>query len=478
MTQTRVSYGRSEIYTDAKEVNASNVRDVLSKTKSAFEKNQGEIQYLYDYYRGKQEVLFRQKTYNKNVCNKLIVNRANEIVSFKTGYLVGEPIQYINNSEDNSLSASVKALNDFMSAEDKAAKDRELAEWVYIAGVGYRCVLPDSVNEEDEAPFEIYTLDPRQTYIVRNSGLGHKPVMSVQVTKPVEGDTIYSVYTPTMFFEIQGDKIVKQQGHLLGGIPVIEYRFNNAMIGAFELVLTALDAINEIGSNRLDAIENFVQAFLVFKGIDMSDEQYRSFLEQGGICLPDGDTDVKYLVQEMNQAQTQTEVDDLYQTLLTICGMPFMNTGNTSDSSNNGAVILRNGWTLAEARAKDDENMFKKSEKQFLKIALRICNKYRESFNLKLFQIEPRFTRRNYENALEKAQILTMLLSTEKVHPRLAYEVCGLFIDPETAYITSEKYAEEREKKQLDELEKADKTQITVDGQTDETVIETEDGAA
>lgn len=475
MTETRVSFGREEIFTDVREVTAENVRDVLSKTKNTFEKNQREIQYLYDYYRGNQGVLLRKKTYNQTVCNKLIVNRANEIVSFKSGYLVGEPIVYVNNSEENAISKTIKQLNDFMSAEDKAAKDRQLAEWVYIAGVGYRCTLPDTENEEDEAPFEIFTLDPRYTYIVRNSGLGHKPVMSVQITKSVEGDTIYSVYTPKMFFEIQSDKFIsKPRFHGLGDIPVTEYRFNNAMIGAFELVLSALDAINEIGSNRLDAIENFVQAFLVFKGIDMDNDQYKAFLEQGGICLPEGDADVKYLVQEMNQAQTQTEVDDLYQTILTIVGMPSMNTGNTSDSSNNGAVILRNGWTLAEARAKDDENMFKMSEKQFLKIVLRICNKYRENFNLKISQIEPRFTRRNYENALEKAQILTMLLSSDKVHPRLAFETCGLFIDPETAYLTSEKYAEERERKQEEELEEADKAKIEVEDQTDSA----EDGVA
>lgn len=477
MTETKVTFGREEIFTDVREVTAANVRDVLNKTKNTFEKNQREIQDLYNYYRGNQGVLSRQKTYNKTVCNKLVVNRANEIVSFKSGYLVGEPIVYVNNSEDNAISQSIKQLNDFMSAEDKAAKDRELAEWVYIAGVGYRCTLPDTENEEDEAPFEIFTLDPRYTYIVRNSGLGHKPVMSVQITKPVEGDVIYSVYTNKMFFEIQSDKIIDQRFHGLGDIPVTEYRFNNAMIGAFELVLTALDAINEVGSNRLDSIENFVQAFLVFKGIDMDNEQYRAFLEQGGICLPEGDTDVKYLVQEMNQTQTQTEVDDLYQTILTIVGMPSMNTGNTSDSSNNGAVILRNGWTLAEARAKDDENMFKMSEKQFLKIVLRICNKYRENFNLKLSQIEPRFTRRNYENALEKAQILTMLLSSDKVHPRLAFETCGLFIDPETAYLASEKYAKEREQKQAEELEKADKVDI-LDGTDEEPEADAEDGVA
>ena len=459
MTATYPLYGRTEILTDAEYVDENNVVDVLTRTKNAHETNSSQIQYLYDYYVGKQAVENRQKVYNTEICNKVTENRANEIVSFKTGYLVGEPIQYINNSENNELSESIKMLNGFMSAEDKAAKDRELAEWVYIAGVGYRAVLPDKQNEEDESPFEVYTLDPRSTYVVKNSGFEHRPVMAVTITKPVEGDTIYSVYTDKYLYKVQKDKVIFRERHFLGDIPIVQYRFNNAMLGAFEIVLSLLDAINEVASNRIDAIENFVQAIMVFKGVDIDDEHFQRLKELGGLKI-DENGDVKYLVQEMNQAQTQTLIDYMYETVLTICGMPSTNKTNKSDSSNNGAVMLRNGWTLAEARAKDDENMFKRSEKQFLKIALRICNKYRKQFNLKIFEVEPHFTRRNYENALEKSQILTMMLSNDKIHPRLAFEACGLFIDPESAWLMSEEYYKQREQEQIKEMEEADKTDV------------------
>ena len=35
---------------------------------------------------------------------------------------------------------------------------------------------------------------------------------------------------------------------------------------------------------------------------------------------------------------------------------------------------MRDGWYAAEARAKDSELVFKRSEKEFLKVLLRICN--------------------------------------------------------------------------------------------------------
>lgn len=474
MTVTRPLFGRMEILTDAETVTSANVVEVLKDALPNFEKNRDEIQFLYDVWRGKQGILQRTKSYNTEVINKIVENHAHEIVAFKTGYLVGEPIQYINASGNDDLSDDIQMLNAYMSAEDKETHDSDLTEWVYIAGVGYRGIFPDKENEIDEAPFELYTLDPRETFVVKHNGMGHKPVMSVQVSTNKKNERRFFVYTPTHFYEIFNEKIVSSTAHLMGYIPVIEYSFNKAKLGIFELVLPMLDAMNEVSSNRDDAIENFVQAFLVFMGADIEDEAFQRLKSEGALMLPP-DTDVKYLVQELNQMQTQTLVDYMYQTVLRIVGMPVMGDGTTSDSSNNGAVILRNGWTLAEARAKEDEKRFKKSEKQFLKIALRICSKYNR-FNLKIFDIEAHFTRRNYENVLEKAQILTMLLSNDKVHPRLAFESCGLFIDPEAAYLMSDKYRQEQEQKQLDALKEADNAEI--DDTADDTTDEANEGAA
>ena len=134
----------------------------------------------------------------------------------------------------------------------------------------------------------------------------------------------------------------------------------------------------------------------------------------------------------------------MYQTVLTICGMPNRN-GGTSTSDTGSAVIMRDGWSAAEARAKDSELMFKKSERIFLKLILNIC-KTLKGMDLKVCNIEIRFTRRNYENILQKAQVLDLMLKNSKIHPRLAFEHCGLFVDSDLAYTLSAEYEEEQEK--------------------------------
>lgn len=92
--------------------------------------------------------------------------------------------------------------------------------------------------------------------------------------------------------------------------------------------------------------------------------------------------------------------------------------------------------------------MFKRSEKQFLKIAIKICNNLR-ALSLKMSALEIRFTRRNYENISEKASVLVAMLNNGKIAPQLAFTHCGMFSDPQLAYKMSAEYAEKQEEKEL-----------------------------
>ena len=60
--------------------------------------------------------------------------------------------------------------------------------------------------------------------------------------------------------------------------------------------------------------------------------------------------------------------------------------------------------------------------------------------SLKLSDVDVKFTRRNYENIQSKAQVLVSMLNCEKVHPQLAFSHCGMFSDPESAYLLSKTY--------------------------------------
>ena len=166
LNETRVMFGRRIIKTSVTEITEDNVVDVLNKAMATHSINRSEIDYLWKYYRGDQPILRRKKDVRPEICNKIVENRANEIVSFKVGYLCGEPIQYVSRKGGEEIVSQINALNEMMFAEDKAAQDQELVEWQMVCGTAYRLVLPDEPGEEDEAPFELYTLDRRDTFVV------------------------------------------------------------------------------------------------------------------------------------------------------------------------------------------------------------------------------------------------------------------------------------------------------------------------
>ena len=451
-------FGRRMIVTDATEITSANILEEITKAMNWHRINREEIEYLWKYYKGDQPILYRKKEIRPEICNKIVENRANEIVSFKVGYLCGEPIQYICRNGENDVSEGISQLNEMMFSEDKASQDKEVVEWQMICGTSYRLVLPDEDYEEDsdDAPFEMGTLDPRDTFVVYSNDVHNKPVFGVKYSTDEHGQHTYSAYTDKWFWRIKDDRVVESREHFLDTIPIFEYPANNSRQGAFEIVLPLLDELNNITSNRMDGIEQFIQSFIKFINCDIDEEKFKELKEMGGIKIKSVDgqnADVDVVSTELNQGQTQITKDDVYQAILTICGMPNRN-GGSSTSDTGAAVLLRDGWSLAEARAKDSELMFKKSEKKVLKLVLKICRDTVgtpiEITNLRLRDIELQFTRRNYEAIQSKSQVLVSMLQQPKIHPRLAFAHCGMFADPERAYQISMEYAEEQSKKALE----------------------------
>ena len=93
--------------------------------------------------------------------------------------------------------------------------------------------------------------------------------------------------------------------------------------------------------------------------------------------------------------------------------------------------------------------LFVANEYRYLRLIFNICG-VTSDLNMKLTDVGMKFTRRNHSDILTKSQVLTTMLDSEKIHPRLAFSHCGMFVDPEEAYLASEAYRKEREEKAAD----------------------------
>jgi SPP1 family phage portal protein len=206
----------------------------------------------------------------------------------------------------------------------------------------------------------------------------------------------------------------------------------------------------------MDDIVQFVNSYLAILGGQLEEETYQKLNDWKTLCLPEG-TDAKFLSPTLNQNDVQTLKEDIVQAIFEITAVPNR-TGGDSASDNGVAVLLRNGYTASEAKAKSTETLFKESEKTFLRLVLRILRDT-VGTNLKLTDIDTHFTRRNYENIAAKSQVLVAMLNNPKIHPELAFAYCGMFVDPESAYLQSKAYYEEEmakwEPTEVDESEAA-----------------------
>lgn len=462
-TTTRVAsvspemHGRRQCFTVEREITRDNVVKVLNDALETHSRNRTEIKYLQEYLKGKQPILDRVKAVNAEINNKIVVNIANEIVTFKTSEFAGEPVQYVSRGSKKSVPTKVGKLNDMMLSEGKQTKDFNLAYDMFTCGVGYRLVIHDPTpNPElfDEAPFEIYIPDPKNTFVVRLNDVTQRPVMGVTYVflDKYESKVEYTVYTENVTYTIEGTassagKITNEVHHNFGLISLVEYPCNPVRMGAFEVVLPILDAISDLQSNRMDGVEQFIQAIMVFEGVDITREQFLELKDLGALKLPpamEGRTSkVYYLNEELNQSQTQTLMDDLYQMVLQIVGMPAQGNGNTADSSNNGAVILRNGWWHAEARALETQGMWKAAETETLKIVLKICGDTNALSGLKVSDVEPKFWRQSYEDLLVKTQSFASLRGAGMPSIQ-AFTFSHLSRDPESDALVYDAYQEEQ----------------------------------
>ena len=463
-------HGRRMILTGEKEITRENVVEVLQKALTVHKLNRREIIFLQKYERGLQPIQDRKKKYHDEINNKIVVNIANEIVTFKTSEFAGEPIQYVSRRGNKSVADQnrdipdkVAKVNDMMISEDKQTLDYEMAYKMFTCGVAYRLAYHDDGTGRlddylDEAPFEIAVPDVENTFVVRFNDAKKKVAMGVTYVyrDPPENDVEYTVYTPNVTYTIAGlplvdsDKgglqIIKERHHNFGMVSLVEYPCNPDRMGAFEVVLDLLNAVSLTLSNQEDGIEQFIQALMVFDGVDISRDDLLALKDLGAIKLPatpagqaGGGKKLYYLNEQLDQSQTNRLVNNMKQIILEIVGMPGQGNASTGDSSNNGAVIMRNGWWHAEGRAQQTQNMWKRAETEFLKVVLKICNDTNKLTGLKISDLEPRFWRQSYEDLLVKTQSFATLRSAGMPAVQ-AFKFSHLSKDPESDAIMYDDY--------------------------------------
>ena len=451
-------YGRKTAYTDVEKITESNIVQVLGDCIGVFNFNKSAIKYLWEYKKGDQPILYRKKKVRNDVKNKVVENHAWEIVQFKNGQTYGEPIQYVSRKKEDKINEAVDKLNDYMTNANKHTRDISSGEWTSAVGTGFKAIQITDKNAD--MPFRIVVPSPMNTFIIYSRYTG-EPLLSVQELKDENKERYYQCFSDTHEYRVKNGelipldvsdgRVVKSKLHAFGGIPIIEYPNNQDKISDIEIVITLLDAINNMQSNRMDGVEQFVQSFMKFVNCEIDNDQYDKMKEQGAITVKSvegtvGKADVELMTQELNQTETQVAKDDLWNNALSILAIPNKQ-GNTGGDTQ-GAVELRNGWDFSKQRAKQKDPYIMEAERSFAKIALNIIRirKGKNECPISTMDFDVQINHSPTDNMLTKTQALSQMLSAG-IHPLVAIRTCGLWGDAEKVFLNSKPYLDAMYKK-------------------------------
>lgn len=430
-------YGRKIAYTDVEQITADNIVNVVGNCIGAFYFNKTIIQYLWNYYKGDQPVLYRTKIQNADITNKVSENHAYEIVQFKVGQTYGEPIQLISRKDDDRINNAVDEFNDYLTDANKQEKDIKAGEWQSATGTSFKAVQ----FADGDIPFRIVAPTPMNTFVIYSHST-EEPLLAIQELKDADGQMYKLCYTDSYECKIVNGEVRDWKLHGFGGIPIVEFPNNHERISDIELVIGLLDAINTMQSNRMDGVEQFVQFWIKFVNCDIDPETFEKMKISHALTVKSNNeqnkSDVDIMTQELNQTECQVAKDDLWDNAQSILAIPTRESQN-SGGDTQGAVSLRAGWDFSKTRAKQKDPIIKTAEKRLAKVILNVIRIKDHDLGLTSRDFDVQINHSPLDNLYTKTQALDQMLKSG-INPRIAVSTCGLWGDAEKVFIQSKPY--------------------------------------
>ena len=431
-------YGRKIAYTNVSQITPDNIVAVVGSCIGCFNYNKTVIEYLWNYYKGDQPVHYREKTANEDINNRVSENHAYELVQFKVGQTYGEPIQFISRRDDDAINKAVDELNDYMADANKQEKDIKAGEWQSATGTSFKAI---QFTGDKELPFRIVAPNPINTFVIYNEST-EEPMLAVQELKDETGEHYKLCYTKSHECKLKNGKVLDWKLHGFGDIPIVEYPNNHERLSDIELVIDLLDAINNMQSNRMDSIQQFVEYWVKFVNCEIDKKTFEEMKLSHALTVKsnnkDNKADVEIMTQELNQSESQVAKKDLWDNALAILAIPNKE-GNTGGDTQ-GAVELRNGWDFSKTRTKLKDPVVKSAEKRIAKVVLNVIRvKGKEELKIGIRDFDVQINHSPTDNLVVKCQALQYLLQCG-IHPLVAIKTVGLWGDAEKTFLESQPY--------------------------------------
>lgn len=452
--------GRIKIYTDVKEITKDNVIQVLSTAMTKHELNRTQIRNLINFEKGNQP-LMREKNVRKDIDIKSISNLAHQITEFWLGYFWGNHMAFVQKSDKHpkgsnptDSDSAITLLNEMYDAEDMESKDQLLAYYLEVCGVCCQLIDIKRKPDDEDAVFDLVTLNPLYSFVIYSSDAYERPVMGVSYSEDENGSKIFTCITDDAVYEIcdmvefvrgtktrEGKKITDGkdgiQANPFGRVNIVEFERSTDRTGVFERQLDELNALNILESDLCNDVSQTTQANWWGNDIELDkDDDGKVKGPQAGqwiLTRTNGNgkqPNIKGLVLNYDYTGVLANIQAKHDGILERTFTPKQT--EQSGGSTTGATSLSSGWTATEAVACKQAAIIKKGFKERNRLALIAIKKSQDTdpesplLKLKNSDIEIRPIRqKSYDMATKINSLATMVQNF--VHPRVAMEAIDFF---------------------------------------------------
>lgn len=452
--------GRIKIYTDVKKITKGNVIQVLSTAMTKHELNRTQIRNLINFEKGDQP-LVREKKVRTDIDIKSISNLAHQITEFWLGYFWGNHMAFVqksdkhpNGSNPTDSDSAITLLNEMYDAEDMESKDQLLAYYLEVCGVCCQLVDIKRNPDDEDAVFDLVTLNPLYSFVVYSSDAYERPVMGVSYSEDENGSKIFTCVTDDAIYEIrdmvefvhgtktrEGKKITEgkdgAQVNPFGRVNIVEFERSTDRTGVFERQLDELNALNILESDLCNDVSQTTQANWWGNDIELDkDDDGKVKGPQAGqwILTKTNGTgkqpNIKGLVLNYDYTGVLANIQAKHDGILERTFTPKQT--EQSGGSTTGATSLSSGWTATEAVACKQAAIIKSGFKERNRLALIAIKKSPDTdpesplLKLKNSDIEIRPIRQKTFDMATKVNSLATMIQNQ-VHPRIAMETVDLF---------------------------------------------------
>lgn len=305
--------------------------DLLSELINTHQTTEGtRCQNMSDLYKGNHPILSQKAKAMYKPDNRLVVNFAKYITDTFNGYFMGTPVKVKHPSQKVQ-----SYLNTFDAYNSINSVNMELSKLCDIYGHGYELLFMDEFANVGST-----WIKPDEAFVVYDDSILHRPMYGVRYYINIDGDLEGSFSDKNTVYYFDSEyKVIDEQPHVFGDVPIIEYIENEERMGVFESVETLINAYDKTLSEKLNDVEYFADAYMKVIGKKLSSEDLKQLRDDRVINLYGGNLEkmIVDFMQKPNGDTTQENALDRLEKLIfhisMVANINDENFGNTSGES-------------------------------------------------------------------------------------------------------------------------------------------------